>query len=47
MEFKVIIDTNEATTEELEQAIKEALRVLDMPNGDSLFIDSLKVEYEG
>lgn len=43
--FLVTIDTDEATQEELEEAITDMLRAVDMPNGDTLYIDCPVVEY--
>ena len=45
MKFEVTIDTDEATADELEEAIRDTLRVLDMPNGDTLYIDHPGVDY--
>lgn len=45
MTFEVIIDTDEATPDEMEEAITDALRVLDMPNYDTLYIDHPRVTY--
>ena len=45
MTFEVTIDTDEATPDELEEAITDALRVLDMPNEDTLYIDHPSVTY--
>ena len=45
MKFQVTIDTDEATAAELEEAIRDTLRVLDMPNGDTLYIDHPGVDY--
>lgn len=45
MRFEVVIDTSEAEPEELEEAITDTLRVLDMPNGDTLYIDHPSVSY--
>ena len=43
--FTVTIETDEANPEELEEAITDMLRVADMPNGDTLYIDHPVVEY--
>lgn len=41
--FAVIIDTDEATGDELEAAIYDALSALTLPNGDTLAIVSRHV----
>lgn len=41
--FEVLIDTDEATGEELERALDDALQVLDLPNGDTLAVVSKQV----
>ena len=46
MTFEVIIDTDEATPDEMEDAITDALRVVDMPNYDTLYIDNPRVTYK-
>ncbi len=43
MLFEVIIDTDEATPEELEEALTEVLRNLDLPDGDTLYISNPNV----
>lgn len=45
MTFEVTIDTDEATPDELEEAIRDALRTLEMPNGDKFYIDHPSVNY--
>ena len=46
MKFEVTIDADEATPYELEEAIRDTLRVLDLPNGDTLYIDYPGVDYK-
>ena len=46
MTFEVIIDIDEATPDEMEEAIAGALRVLDMPNDDRIYIDHPRVTYK-
>lgn len=43
MRFEVTLDVEDASTDEMEIAIANSLRVLEMPNGDTLFIDFPRV----
>lgn len=45
MKFLVEIDTEEALPSEMEEAIKNALDMLEMPNGDTLYIENVKVDF--
>ena len=42
--FLIEIDTDEATTEELHEAIFNAIQNLEMANGDPFYVDVPKVE---
>ena len=41
--IELVIETDEAEPEELVVAVKNALDVLEMPNGDSLYLGDLTV----
>lgn len=45
MKFIVEIDTEEALPSEMEEAIKNAIYTLEMPNGDTLYVDNVKVDF--
>ena len=36
--LELVIETDEAEAEELAMAVKNALNILEMPNGDSLYL---------
>ena len=43
MKFEIEINTDEATVEELLEAIPQALYYLELPNGDKMYLDDIKV----
>lgn len=46
--FLVTIDTEESNSDELQEAIQDNLRLMEMPNGDSLelnAVDATPVQY--
>ena len=47
MKFKVVVETDAAEPEEIREALRDTLQALDMPNGDTLFIQFPQVEFIG